>query len=462
MAWKHPRTRLVRILALESGRAALSQLFILKEIMDRIQFDLGRKDPLLPCDFFDMISGSGFGGLIAILLARLRLSAEQAIDKYLDLIGALTFKCAPHQGNKKRNTLALKRSFCNLLLELNVPQDALLQGGEDSNPRCYIFIPVASSENVGHTRLFRNYGVRATSDYNPTLVQTILASCSFPSMFEPVQIGKERYKENFISGALNCPNPTREAITESSGIFGNQAPISVILSLGAGQGNVISLESAASEEERRQLLQSVVADNARERTHQELERLIHSSGMYFRLNVQKGLENVDERRESASKVKSNTTAYLGEYSVSQVVDDLINALLGRREKRIKGLAVAAGYINLLMSFLTYYEGNGMIGYSEDDSMEQEDDESVHATESLPCYEDNNEQSRNDTDQAPTHTHIMPGEQDVITQAKKVLPYWRWVLDPAGFGFPVLVVAAFWVDGRLGGNSSFTKNIWTMK
>jgi hypothetical protein len=46
----------------ESGRTTLSQLFILKEIMDRIQYDLGRREPLLPCDFFDMISGSGFGG----------------------------------------------------------------------------------------------------------------------------------------------------------------------------------------------------------------------------------------------------------------------------------------------------------------------------------------------------------------------------------------------------------------
>jgi hypothetical protein len=79
MPTKPPRNRAIRILVLgkqifveedtsvdpgaaESGRTTLSQLFILKEIMDRVQYDLGRREPLLPCDFFDMISGSGFGG----------------------------------------------------------------------------------------------------------------------------------------------------------------------------------------------------------------------------------------------------------------------------------------------------------------------------------------------------------------------------------------------------------------
>ncbi|CAG8527866.1 12599_t:CDS:2 [Acaulospora colombiana] len=446
---------LSRVAIVESGRATLSQLLILKEVMDRIQFDLGRKEPLLPCDFFDMISGSGFGGLVAILLARLRLSAEQAIEKYLDLTSALTFKCAPHQEDKRRNTLALKRAFCNLLFELEVPQDALLQEEDGSKPPCY-------TENMGHTRLFRNYGVRATPEYNPMLVQTILASCSFPSMFEPVQIGKEPYKEKFVTGALNCPNPTREAINESSGLFGDQTPMSVILSLGSGQGSIVSLESAASEEERRQLLHCLITDYARERTHQELERLIHSMGIYFRLNVQKGLEDVDERRESASKVKSNTTAYLGEYSVSQVVDDLVNALLGRRERRIiKGIAVATGYIKFLMSFLTYYDGTVIREYREDDISIEQEDESVHITESLPCYEDYNEQSRIDVDQTKDCTHIVPREETIITQQEKAPPYWRWLLDPAGFGFPVLVVAALWVDGRLGGNNLLTKNIWAL-
>jgi hypothetical protein len=151
-------------------------------------------------------------------------------------------------------------------------------------------------------------------------------------MFEPVHIGKERYKEEFVSGALNCPNPICEAINEMKGLFGNQTPLSVILSLGAGQGRVLSLQSAASDQERREILHSVIENYARENTHRELERLIPPVGIYFRLNVQRGLEDVDERRGSVSRVKSNTTAYLGEYSVSRMVDDLVNALLGRRER----------------------------------------------------------------------------------------------------------------------------------
>jgi hypothetical protein len=77
--------------------------------------------------------------LAAVLLVKFRLSAEQAIDKYLDLTGALLFKCAPHQEDKKRNTLALKKAFCNLLSELKVPEDTLLQEKED-RPSCYTWV----------------------------------------------------------------------------------------------------------------------------------------------------------------------------------------------------------------------------------------------------------------------------------------------------------------------------------
>jgi hypothetical protein len=41
---------------------AISQLIFLIEIMRRLSVDLDLDEPLLPCDYFDMIAGSGFGG----------------------------------------------------------------------------------------------------------------------------------------------------------------------------------------------------------------------------------------------------------------------------------------------------------------------------------------------------------------------------------------------------------------
>lgn len=58
---------------------------ILKELMMRVKTENHLSDEPLPSDYFDLIGGTGAGGIIAILLGRLRLSATAAIAKYLEL-----------------------------------------------------------------------------------------------------------------------------------------------------------------------------------------------------------------------------------------------------------------------------------------------------------------------------------------------------------------------------------------
>jgi patatin-like phospholipase/acyl hydrolase len=63
-----------RILSLDGGGVrGLSSLLILRELMEEV----GRRAQLantpLPCQYFDLIGGTGTGGLIAIMLGRLRM-----------------------------------------------------------------------------------------------------------------------------------------------------------------------------------------------------------------------------------------------------------------------------------------------------------------------------------------------------------------------------------------------------
>ena len=63
-----------RILSLDDeGIRGLSSLFILREIMEEIRTQTEATETPLPCQYFDLISGSGTGGLIAIMLGRLRM-----------------------------------------------------------------------------------------------------------------------------------------------------------------------------------------------------------------------------------------------------------------------------------------------------------------------------------------------------------------------------------------------------
>ena len=70
-------THMPRILALDGGGIrGLSSLLILEKLMREVQRSKGGSsddDPPLPCEYFDLICGTSTGGLIAIMLGRLRM-----------------------------------------------------------------------------------------------------------------------------------------------------------------------------------------------------------------------------------------------------------------------------------------------------------------------------------------------------------------------------------------------------
>ncbi len=46
----------------DAGVGGLSELLILHEIMRRVQYDVDLADMPRPCDYFDLIGGTGTGG----------------------------------------------------------------------------------------------------------------------------------------------------------------------------------------------------------------------------------------------------------------------------------------------------------------------------------------------------------------------------------------------------------------
>jgi len=63
------------------GVRGLSSLIILKYLMKR----LNPFSPPKPCEYFDLISGTSTGGLIAIMLGRLEMDIDSCIAAYLEL-----------------------------------------------------------------------------------------------------------------------------------------------------------------------------------------------------------------------------------------------------------------------------------------------------------------------------------------------------------------------------------------
>lgn len=90
---QQPKRRKVRILSLDGGGIrGYSTLVILGELMHQIyvQQNGGRapkaaQDVPRPCDYFDLIGGNGTGGLIALMLGRMRMDVESCKSYYVSL-----------------------------------------------------------------------------------------------------------------------------------------------------------------------------------------------------------------------------------------------------------------------------------------------------------------------------------------------------------------------------------------
>jgi patatin-like phospholipase/acyl hydrolase len=70
------------LLSLDGGGVrGLSTLLILKRLMEGVN----PTNPPKPCQYFHMIGGTSTGGLIALMLGRMRLSVDDCIAAYTDL-----------------------------------------------------------------------------------------------------------------------------------------------------------------------------------------------------------------------------------------------------------------------------------------------------------------------------------------------------------------------------------------
>jgi len=119
----------VRLLALDGGGVrGLSSLMILRRLMAAVDPD----SPPKPCDYFDMIGGTSTGGLIAIMLGRLRMTVDECIVAYTSLSDRV-FEKKSHRVNIKGKLQGrfdadeLERAIKRIVQACGLGQDALLE-----------------------------------------------------------------------------------------------------------------------------------------------------------------------------------------------------------------------------------------------------------------------------------------------------------------------------------------------
>ncbi|KAL2856133.1 acyl transferase/acyl hydrolase/lysophospholipase [Aspergillus pseudodeflectus] len=331
--------RPVRLLSLDGGGIrGISELTILAEIMHRVKVEQQLDVVPLPAGYFDMICGTSTGGLIAILLGRLRFSVAEAIEQY-GVFAEKVFssrKIKGQDGSFKASRLeeVIKEVICKKLGEGH--EEEKMYESEAGESECKTFVCAASAKSLKSSpRLFRTWMSNINPSENCTIWEACRATTAAPTFFKSIRIGRPGVQEEFVDAGLGCNNPVKQLLLEACQEFGKDRPVSCIVSIGTGKARVIRLNKPRGLD--RWIHRDLVGALAKmatdsEEVAREMERRFEDrKGPYFRLNVDQGLEDITmEDWEKLGEVATHTKNYIVDNgSARAAVERIVAALVGK-------------------------------------------------------------------------------------------------------------------------------------
>ncbi|KAH7139692.1 acyl transferase/acyl hydrolase/lysophospholipase [Dactylonectria estremocensis] len=282
------------VLSLDGGGIrGLSELFILHKIMQRIQEMIdkegdnpisrafsnhpgarsafSRQPKLLPCYFFDYMVGTSTGGLIAVMLGRLRMSVDDSIMeywilgndifrprlyRYFRLHGAENLEKAINHVTQKHCGSHPQGKSCHGASELLRQYDYAEYGDicfrehpERQNFTCKVALVSQRKQYQSQvTHLFRSYNhserfENNPREYNPKMLgrsntkiwEASRATSAAPYYFPSITIGTNE----FIDGGAGNNNPSNiawnEALWMANPLDPLRGKVAALVSLGCGE-----------------------------------------------------------------------------------------------------------------------------------------------------------------------------------------------------------------------------------
>jgi len=305
-----------------------------------------------------MIGGTSTGGIIAVLLGRLRLSVDKCLEIYASLSKEVFGKERWGWGmfQARFDHKILERVIIEQLENLTVtsPTQAVNTIGVnvdigveavagptapleakkimmyDNNPKaCKAFVTATSGRDAqkGKPYLFRTYrGRGGVTNKDCMIWEAIRATSAAPTFFDPIQIQDEM----FVDGGFGCNNPVNFVYDEAREMWPDRE-IGCIISLGTGMPRVLSLQNPTLFDTRFpknwvQVLERTATEC--DTAHQDMLRKKELRGKYFRFNVQQGLQGVSLMEwQKLGETASLTEAYLREVDVERKMNEVVAKLL---------------------------------------------------------------------------------------------------------------------------------------
>ncbi|KIX10657.1 uncharacterized protein Z518_01741 [Rhinocladiella mackenziei CBS 650.93] len=209
----------IRVLSLDGGGVrGYSMLIILQELMHRVYVETHGKPPSRdatpkPCDYFDLIGGTGTGGLIAIMLGRLRMDLETCMDVYVKMTRKVFETDKTFAGIPYKHTL-FKASKLEEAIKLCVREHTIFEdeGNDGTATGGREFQDLTSPASVTSTAAMRrSMSVRSSGSVSsPTTIRNSTVSPSFPAWGNAnasLYDGRENRTKTAVTAVYQGTNP---------------------------------------------------------------------------------------------------------------------------------------------------------------------------------------------------------------------------------------------------------------
>ncbi|KAE8357464.1 acyl transferase/acyl hydrolase/lysophospholipase [Aspergillus caelatus] len=347
------------LLSLDGGGVrGLSTLLILKKIINGLNKNrrVNGLEEVRLYQVFDLVGGTAAGGLIAIMLGRLKMDIDDCIEAFNCLMENI-FTKAPHWTPfswvlrflpkwvmSQYDSEKLANEFTCFLDNKSIPKDAPLNEPE---PECNVFVRVLS-EGPDTIECLRSYTSGESAFDSVTILDATLATSVATGYFHPITISGRQ----FIDGGIGANNPIEKVESEAKHIYhlgGNELRnrVTCFISIGTGKAHMRAMEGGSLT--RPDGMQAAAEDTARKFTShwavdEDVNRRVANS--YFRLNVDSGLQDIGlHEYTKINLIEHATTVYLEQVEVRVAMDEIVSKLGERLRSRELIRMASQGIVN---------------------------------------------------------------------------------------------------------------------
>lgn len=362
---EHPlKPRLRRPVRMQQNRANTLRQFESPEQSQSPVFGPERASSVfLPAHYFDYIAGTSTGGLIAIMLGRLRMTVDECLEAYENLADQVFghprhfhIRKPPWYPRDKYDHRRLEKVIKDIVKERSPSDHNSTEFRQPNEDMCRTIVIAWQKLNVTGTRiphLFRSYHhPRSTQadilERNPgrpdnyQIWQVGRATSAAPFYFKAVKLEEEDEKSEYIDGGFGANNPTEEAYRSVKQLSNNNPQtVQVLVSIGTGK----NLEADPNPSAGFRLYMGYINTAAKwatqsEATHHTILDATRPFAEYFRLNVEHGIGKMKldawkgkKGSKTLKLIQTTTQDYLdsaeGQQQISASARQLVNVRRAR-------------------------------------------------------------------------------------------------------------------------------------